>query len=72
MRLPFLGRHREKASLLRALRADAGNLLCIVGRRRLGKSRLLLEVLRDLPAVYVVGDEQDAALHRVAVAREMA
>lgn len=71
MRLPFLGRTRELAKLQRAFRADNGNLVCLFGRRRLGKSRLLIEALHGLPAVYVVGDEQDAALHRVAVAREI-
>lgn len=71
MRLPFLGRTREKARCLRALRATEGQLVCLVGRRRLGKSRLLLEILRELPHVYVVGDDQDPALHRAAVAREM-
>lgn len=51
MRHPFLGRTRETARFLRALKANEGNLVCIVGRRRLGKSRLLLEILKDLPAV---------------------
>ena len=31
-----------------------------------------MEVLQDLANVYVVGDDQDAPLHRAAVAREMA
>ncbi len=72
MRLPFLGRTRELARLGRALQGGEGTLVCLVGRRRVGKSRLLGEVLRDLPSVYVVGDDQDAPLHRATVAREMA
>jgi AAA+ ATPase superfamily predicted ATPase len=45
--------------------------VCIWGRRRLGKSRLLQEALRDRRAAYFVGDERDAALQRRALAREM-
>ncbi|MBN1337365.1 MAG: ATP-binding protein [Deltaproteobacteria bacterium] len=72
MRLPFLGREREIARLIRAFGSGEETLVVLVGRRRVGKSRLLTEALAGLPAVYVVGDEQDAPLHRAAVAREMA
>lgn len=41
MRLPFLGRARELKRLRRAFAAPEGQLACLVGRRRLGKSRLL-------------------------------
>lgn len=71
MRLPFLGRTRELRRLRRAFAAPEGQLVCLVGRRRLGKSRLLQESIKGLPAVYAVGDERDAPLQREAVAREI-
>jgi uncharacterized protein len=69
--LPFLDRTQELARLNGALARAHGSLVCIWGRRRLGKSRLLQESLRDRGAVYFVGDERDAALQRSALAREM-
>lgn len=71
MRLPFLGRTRELSRFRRAFAAPEGQLVCLIGRRRLGKSRLLQESLKGLPAVYVVGDDRDAPLQREAVAREI-
>ena len=71
MRLPFLNRKPELARLRAALRARDGALLCIYGRRRLGKSRLVQQVLEDRRAVYYVGDERDAPLQRAALAAEI-
>ena len=45
--------------------------MCVYGRRRLGKSRLLQRALQGRPAVYYVGDDRDAAVQRQALAREM-
>jgi AAA+ ATPase superfamily predicted ATPase len=47
-------------------------LVVVYGRRRLGKSRLLLEALADRTAVYWVADQRDAALQRASLARELA
>lgn len=69
--LPFLDRRAELDRLRRAI-STPGALACVYGRRRLGKSRLLLELLRDRPAVYYVGDDRDAPLQRHAVARAIA
>lgn len=70
MELPFLNRDAERARLQRAL--DAGeSLLCLYGRRRLGKSRLLREVVRGRNACFYSGDARDGALQRTALAREM-
>jgi hypothetical protein len=70
--LPFLDRVRELGRLRAALDGDAGSLLVVYGRRRLGKSRLVREALADRPAVYYVADEEDAPLQRSALAREVA
>jgi hypothetical protein len=68
--LPFVDRGPELARLRHALRAREGALVCVYGRRRVGKSRLLGELLAGRRAVYYVGDDRDAPLQRRALARE--
>jgi len=70
--LKFLDREAERARIERALASGEGALICLYGRRRVGKSRLVREVLKDFQAVYYVGDERDAALQRASVSRAMA
>ena len=69
--LPFLNRAEELARLDRALRDDAHALVVVYGRRRLGKSRLVLEALRERSGTYYVGDDRDAALQREDLARQI-
>jgi AAA+ ATPase superfamily predicted ATPase len=71
MRLAFLDRQGELNRMRRALDRSPGAFLCLYGRRRLGKSRLIGLLLKDRRAVYYVGDERDAALQRIALAREI-
>jgi AAA+ ATPase superfamily predicted ATPase len=72
MRLPFLDRSEELARL-RALftRRDRG-VGILYGRRRCGKSRLILEALPDRRAIYYVADDRESALQRAALATEIA
>lgn len=72
MDLPFLDREPELRRLARAFADPAGALVCVFGRRRLGKSRLVQRALEGRPSVYYVGDDRDAAVQRAALAREMA
>ena len=72
MRLEFLNRERERFRLRRALSSSDGSLVCLYGRRRCGKSRLVLEALKDMTAVYYVGDEREGALQRRSLARAIA
>ncbi len=69
--MKFVDRHRELARLSRALDAPGGGMVCLWGRRRVGKSRLLREAMVGRPHAYVVGDDRDASLQRAAVAREI-
>jgi AAA+ ATPase superfamily predicted ATPase len=71
MRLPFLDRDEELARLRRTLDRRTSALVVLYGRRRCGKSRLLLEALRNRAAVYYVGDDREAALQRGALASEV-
>ena len=57
---PFLDRQAELGRLRAALRHDGDALACLFGRRRLGKSRLIRELITGQPAVYYVGDGRDA------------
>jgi AAA+ ATPase superfamily predicted ATPase len=72
MALPFLDRKRELARLRRAIAGRTSTFSVIYGRRRLGKSRLLQELLPHKKAVYYVADERDSPLQRGGLALEMA
>ena len=72
MRLGFLDREEEQRRIRRALSRTESTLVCVYGRRRLGKSRLLTQILPAQNAIYFVGDQRDAALHRAALVREIA
>ena len=71
MRLTFLNRQQELKRLSRALVSPGDAFVCVYGRRRCGKSRLIREALGKSPGVYYVGDERDDAIQRAAVAAEI-
>jgi AAA+ ATPase superfamily predicted ATPase len=72
MKLPFQNRTEELSRLRRRFTSQESTLVCLYGRRRCGKSRLLLKALEGLKAVYYVGDDREAVLQRRAVANEIA
>jgi len=49
---PFIGRIRELQALHEGLDATHPCIAIVLGRRRVGKSRLLAEVTRDRPSIY--------------------
>ena len=57
----FLGRERELAFLHRSYEA-ASAFIPIYGRRRVGKSELILKFLNDHPGLYFLGKEAEAGL----------
>ena len=70
--MEFLDRIEERERLERVLALPEGCLACLYGRRRIGKSRLLEEVLSGREGVVVhVADRSDAALQRARLARDM-
>lgn len=71
MPLIFLDRDEERRRLARAFSAREGTLSVVYGRRRLGKSRLLLEALPRTRSVYYVGDDRESGLQRRQVAAEI-
>ena len=72
MRFPFLDRREEFIRLQRLFRHRQRGFGVLYGRRRCGKSRLLLEALPAGRAVYYVADDRESPLQRVAVATELA
>lgn len=70
--MKFIGRVQEVAAIRKIITGLAFNLLVIFGRRRVGKSALLLEALADYPHVYFqatrLGTQDNLALLREAVA----
>jgi len=48
----FVGRERELEAIRRELGRDRPSVLIVLGRRRVGKSRLLVEATRGRPTIY--------------------
>jgi AAA+ ATPase superfamily predicted ATPase len=71
VRLRFLNRGEERRRLERLLRKREGALAVVYGRRRLGKSRLIQEVLSAERTVYYVGDDRESVLQRQGLAVEI-
>ena len=62
---PFLGRVSELKLLEDAYRGRASAFIPIYGRRRVGKSELILHFLREHRGVYFLGKQAPGALQRV-------
>ncbi|HEY2408203.1 MAG TPA: ATP-binding protein [Polyangiaceae bacterium] len=62
--MKFLDRRQEHDRLERLRNAPDGGLAVVWGRRRVGKTRLLAEWVRDTDGCYVVVDESAAAIQR--------
>ncbi len=60
--MQFIGREEELALLRQALRSPRSELVPIYGRRRVGKSELILQFMADQPGVYFVGQQSSPAL----------
>ncbi|MSU47556.1 MAG: hypothetical protein EXS37_00410, partial [Opitutus sp.] len=60
----FFGRTAELAGLAEAWAAPRSAFIPIYGRRRTGKSRLIVEFAADKPAIFHVGKQAPAPLQR--------
>lgn len=58
----FIGRHDELAVLEKAYHDPASAFLPVYGRRRVGKSELILHFLQSKPGIYFLGKKAPAAL----------
>ncbi len=64
MSTTFVGRERELGVLEDAARASTSALIPIYGRRRVGKSELILRFLGERPGIYYLGKQAPAGLQR--------
>ena len=62
--MSFVGRSAELGALEEAWRGGKSAFIPIYGRRRTGKSRLIVEFAEGKPAIYHVGKQAPAALQR--------
>ena len=70
--MEFLDRQEELARLARFLDMQEGAMVCIYGRRRIGKSRLIEEALKGRDNVVIhVADNSESALQRARLARDV-
>ncbi|MDD2710214.1 MAG: ATP-binding protein [Verrucomicrobiae bacterium] len=60
--LHFIGREKELQVLENAYGGRAGSLIPIYGRRRVGKTELILRFMRDKPGIYFFGKKGPAAM----------
>lgn len=58
----FIGRHQELRVLQEAYEAPKSAFIPIYGRRRIGKSELILHFMNDRPGLYFLGKQAPAAL----------
>lgn len=72
MRLAFLDRTDELARLRALFHRRDRAVAVLYGRRRCGKSRLLLEALPSRHGIYYVADDRESPLQRAALAAEIA
>ncbi|USS40086.1 ATP-binding protein [Thermococcus aggregans] len=59
----FVNRTEELEAIKERLSSDGFELIVIYGRRRVGKTRLVLEAVRDFPHVYYLAVEGDNLRH---------
>ncbi len=62
MNTEFVARRKELAALERAWKAEGGALWPIYGRRRVGKSELIVQFMRGKRGLYYVGKQAPGAL----------
>ncbi len=68
----FVNRQEELARLDRVAASEEGGLVVVYGRRRVGKTRLLLEWAKKHDGVYTVADQSVAELQRRYLAEAVA
>ena len=58
----FVGRHRELGLLTRTFESQQSEFIPVYGRRRVGKSELILQFMADRPGVYYLGKQSPVDL----------
>ncbi|NOQ21176.1 MAG: ATP-binding protein [Candidatus Aegiribacteria sp.] len=71
MRLRFLNRYDELKRLENSFNGRSSSFVCLYGRRRCGKTRLLMEALKDTTHVYYSGARRERRVQLSVIARDM-
>ena len=58
----FIGRENELRALNRAYESPGSAFIPLYGRRRVGKSELIVQLLKDRPGIYFLGKQAPAAM----------
>jgi len=72
MEIRFIGRRNELKLLEQAFDGEESSFIPIYGRRRVGKSELILRFLKDKPGIYSLGKKAPAGLQISEFLREAA
>jgi len=70
--MKFINRHKELKLLSNASRQKEASFIVLYGRRRIGKTRLLLEWVKQYQGIYWVADESSASIQRSYFAQAVA
>lgn len=62
----FVNRHAELGFLEKEYRRDGSSLVILYGRRRVGKTALIVEFIKNRPAVYFLATEENETQNRIA------
>lgn len=55
----FVGRHSHRKGIETYIKAKSANIICILGRRRVGKTYLIKEILKQAPHFYFTGIQDE-------------
>jgi AAA+ ATPase superfamily predicted ATPase len=69
---PFIDRIQEMKTLEQAYKKEDSSLIIVYGRRRVGKTTLLTEFIKDKPAIYFLATQEAEAINRSAFQEKVA
>jgi len=69
--MKFLNRNKEISRLKKSFKSDDFRLIVIYGRRRLGKTRLLQQIVRD-DDIYFIADQRESLVQIQSLAKQIA
>ena len=68
----FINREKELAALNEQYYSDRASFMVLYGRRRVGKTTLIKEFLKDKKALYFLAEEESEAISMKRFAKELA
>ena len=59
----FVDRGHEVGALRKAFESEEAELVVVYGRRRVGKTTLILKAFQNIPHIYFLADERLSLIH---------